>query len=220
MEEKIIIGILSAFILVITGSFLNSENLSKSQKLILFCLIIFPPVQWVLGIIFIHFNKKSLISGKEFSDEISMKTKITKEDNLNKRGKNNNLEKLKEKENLNTDKFNKKRKMLEESFEMKLITKIEFETKMNNLEQEKNTIEEKIKNSEKVEEKKMLLHKLYDNKIITKEELELKTKNLESNRQFSEEKIIKPKDDNILFISFIIFTVICIIILLVGILSK
>jgi hypothetical protein len=185
MEEKKIIAVFSAFILVITASFLNSENLSKSQKLILFCLTIFPPAQWVLGIVFLNFNKKSLIRGKEFSDEISINTKIRKEDTLNTRSKNNNLEKLKEKEKLNIDKFNRKRKMLEESFEMKLITKIEFETKINNLEQEKNTIEEKIKNSEKVEEKKILLQKLYDNKIITKEELTLKIQELLENSKNS-----------------------------------
>ena len=51
-----IVGVITAFILVITASFMNSENLSKSQKVILFCLIIFPPAQWIVGIIFLKLN--------------------------------------------------------------------------------------------------------------------------------------------------------------------
>jgi hypothetical protein len=48
MEGKIIVGSISAFIMVITALFLNSENLSRSQKVVLFILIIFPHAKWFI----------------------------------------------------------------------------------------------------------------------------------------------------------------------------
>ena len=143
MEEKIIVGIISGFILVITASFLNSKNISKSQKVILFCLIIFPPAQWILGIIFLNTNKKSTnenenenISKKKgpevYEKEKSISTK------MESRQVNNNII-------ANEDKFKEKRELLQKSLKMNLISQIEFDYKMKKIENEKEKIENKIK---------------------------------------------------------------------------
>lgn len=175
MEGKIIVGIVSAFLLLITASFLSSENLSKSQKVILFCLIIFPPAQWILGIFFLDVNKKSTnenISKKKEPEIYEKEIKSTiLEDN---KKMNYNIIAT------NEDKFNTKRELLQKSLEMNLITQIEFESKIKNLENEKDKIEKKIKESEVFKNNKIMLEKLYENEIITKEELTLKLENIEN----------------------------------------
>mgnify|MGYP000430462874 CR=1 FL=1 len=177
MEEKKIIGIITAFILVITASFLNSKNLSKSQKNILFILMIFPPAQWVTGIIFLNLHKKKLktsqIASEKKTDENPMKSKSSNE--------NNSLIKIKEKTITTQEIYNKKEELLKKSLEMNLISKTEFESKVKNIENEKKITENQVRdaekeivNSEKFEKSKKTLKKLYDNNIITKEEFNLK----------------------------------------------
>jgi hypothetical protein len=168
MEGKIIIGIFTAFILIITGTFMNSENLSKSQKVILFCLLIFPPAQWILGIFFFKINKKS-----------TNENNSNKEKTLNFTNEN---DKIKLKENIITDKekFNEKRILLNKSLEMNLITKIEFESKIKKIEFESKVNEKEKTTLLEFDKKKSILLELFNNKIITKEELKLKIKELEN----------------------------------------
>jgi len=145
MEGKIIVGIISAFILVITATFINSENLSKAQKIILFILIIFPPAQWVLGIIFLHLNKKD--SNQKFKSK-KRKKKKSKGKKITKRKKNKELEKVNDKktkalEKLNPkntlikSKFKEKSKLLRKELKMNLITDIEYEFKLKILKEKK-----------------------------------------------------------------------------------
>jgi hypothetical protein len=222
MEEKIIVGIISAFVLVITVSFLNSENLSKSQKVILFCLIIFPPAQWILGIFFLNENKKTM------NEIISKK----KEPEINEKEKT--LTTTKDSDQINDHQaiFNSKKELLLKSLKMNLITQIEFEFKIKNLENEKDKVEKKIKELEVFTENKIMLEKLYVNEIITKEELTLKLKNLENENkkndytekeinviEIQKEKSIEEKDDNLFFVFVVVF-IILFLIIVGGIIKK
>ena len=179
MEEKKIIGVISAIILVITASFLKSKKISKSQKVVLFMLIIFPPAQWVIGIIFIVLNKKKVETKSSKINSIKTTEGNSIESNYSK--KNNNLLKLKEKTINLHESFSNKIELLNKSLEMKLISKTEYDTKIKNIEIEKKKIEcqiraaeKKISNSEKFEKSKKTLKNLYDNQIINKEEFESK----------------------------------------------
>jgi hypothetical protein len=182
MEGKIIVGIISAFILVITATFINSENLSKPQKNILFILIIFPPAQWILGVIFLNLNRND-----------SNKSIYKNEENVNI----STQKKLNNNTTTNQEKFVEKRILLEKSLKMNLITKIEFDAKITNLDKEKNKFEKVIKDLENFEESKAILNKLYENKIITKEEFALKIENIEN------QKFKTKNDENNLNISII-----------------
>ena len=149
MEEKLIIGFFSAFILIITATFINSQSLSTSQKTILVILIIFPPAQWILGIIFLNLSKKD--SSQKLKSK-KRKKKKSKGGKFSKRKKNKNkqIEKIIDKkkktrasEKLNTNKslikskFKEKSKLLRKELKMKLITDIEYDFKLKILKDKK-----------------------------------------------------------------------------------
>jgi hypothetical protein len=78
------------------------------------------------------------------------------------------------------EELEKKEELLEKSLEMNLISEIEFESKIKNLEKEKNKSEKEARNFEEFEKNKIMLQKLYSEKLITKKELSLKTEILEN----------------------------------------
>ncbi|OAD39590.1 hypothetical protein [Polaribacter atrinae] len=159
MEGKIIIGIISAFILVITATFINSENLSKTQKNILFILILFPPAQWILGIIFLNLNKENsnqkFISKKRKNKKSKGKKNIKRKKNNEKKqlekinstkkktkiiktqNKKISVEKLTPQIALIKSKFKENRKLLRKELKMNLITDIEYEYKLKILKEKK-----------------------------------------------------------------------------------
>jgi hypothetical protein len=172
MEGKIIIGIITAFILVITASYINSENLSKTQKIILFILIIFPPAQWIVGLIFLSLNKNG-------SNQIKSKTEIL----------SNVVEKNLKNDIYNDGKeFDEKQTLLKKSLNLNLITEIEFKSKMMGLKKEKDKIEKERKNSRILIDRKNVLEKLYEKKIISKEEFDIKLEKLNKEFDLFEEK--------------------------------
>ncbi|TXD47113.1 MULTISPECIES: SHOCT domain-containing protein [unclassified Polaribacter] len=59
MENNIGIGILVALTFTSTVFVINTEYYTKSQKIILYLLFLFPPAQWILGAILLLWNKEN-----------------------------------------------------------------------------------------------------------------------------------------------------------------
>jgi hypothetical protein len=180
MEGKLIIGFFSAIILIITASFLNSNKISKTQKVILFCLIFLPPLQWILGLIFLNSDKRNLNSENRNENKLEKpvhkeKTNLTIKSEIIKGSKINPS--------------NKKIELLNKSLEMNLISDSEFESKLKKLEEENKKIERDIKNVKELKQKKETLNELYENKIITEEELNLKIQEVNKSYENSYYKI-------------------------------
>lgn len=143
MDDNIVVGILVGLAVGTSLYVWNSDSFTKPQKIGLICCIIFPPLQWVLILLVLAYNKHQ--------SENTVEAKIIKqnvESKQNLDSTKNNLKELKEKGIITEEEFNSKVEKIESQkteFDIKnsteykqlksllvsgILTREEFETKI------------------------------------------------------------------------------------------
>lgn len=143
MDERIGIGIIVGLMFASSMFVYNFDRFSKAQKTVLLIFVVFPPLQWASILVLLgidYFKEQSLIQ--------SVSSKETQAEPTNFQDKINTLKELKNKELLTEDEYNKKAdtlKRIELETELKLsndyrklkslfddniLTKEEFEQKL------------------------------------------------------------------------------------------
>lgn len=129
MENNIAVGILVGLAVGTSLYVWNSDSFTKPQKIGLICCIVFPPLQWVLILLVLAYNK--------YQSENTTEAKITKQN-------------VESKQNLDSAKKN-----LKELKEKGIITEEEFNSKVEKIESQKTAFD--IKNSTEYKQLKNLL---------------------------------------------------------------
>lgn len=171
MESNIGVGIIIGIVVLTTSLIWKSEKFSNSQKVFLSFCILFPPLQWLSAIIIYLFN-----SNKESNQ---------KNDFLDSQIRNSET---------NENSAATKKENLDLLFEKGLLSKIEYENKLEILESQNIYTSQEFKS----------LKILFDNGLFTKQEFDiklselLKVKGNKGQNSFSEdngEKEFREKSD-------------------------
>lgn len=136
MDKSIGVGSIIGLIIFSTLYVLQSTNFTKSQKIILFLFVIFPPLQWVSILILKYYNKYNRENTKEFKTVLKQKSIVENLTELNQKGLITNEEYYSKIEKIESEKAEinlknlKEYKQLANLRESGILTTEEFETKV------------------------------------------------------------------------------------------
>jgi hypothetical protein len=141
MENNIGIGILIAITFTSTVFVINTEYYTKNQKIILYFLFLFPPAQWVLGLILLLWNNsnnktegfkafkissqindlkylkfKGMLTEEEYEDKLSIIIQKEEAKKLTKSAEYKLLKQLRDDNILTEIEFKEKLKLLEKAY--------------------------------------------------------------------------------------------------------
>lgn len=143
MEKSIGIGLIMGLVIATSLYVYNSEQFSKTQKIFLLACLIFPPLQWIMILIFLLLNhnkhknspenknlRKILKENDEYDDKINSLKELETKGILTEEEHNTKIQILQNSKLESELKITKDYILLKTLFEDGILTKEEFEKKV------------------------------------------------------------------------------------------